>query len=633
MAYLVIRELGQERIQPIGSPEVTIGRSRQNTIRLLAEQASRRHCKLVRTDRGYRAVDLNSSNGLYINGLKVTEKDLADGDMLRLGHAWIVYREGEPPLPGERGPESLTAPIPLQDRNVQILLQTVVGAASAQDLQTFLTSAVDNVIEITQAERGILFTRGGSGELIPQVARDREGRTIEKPSGISRTIPQQVWDTRRAIYLLDTENRHETVQSRSVSIYHLRTVMCAPLRVGERLLGVLYVDSRAKSREYTATDMALFEAVANTLALTMENLRAGQEAKRREEEKRRALERENELLRAALEKRRHLIGACPAMKALYETVRKVAPTDATVLIQGESGTGKEAIAHVLHDLSPRSSGPFVVIEGSAIPETLLESELFGYEKGAFTGAAARKPGKFELAHGGTLFLDEIGELPPSLQAKLLRALEERTVMRVGGTDPLPVDVRLVAATHRNLEEMVRQGRFRQDLYFRLKVVTITVPPLRERGDDILLLAEFFLAEANATHHRSVRGFTPEAREILLRHRWNGNVRELKHRVEQAVILTENELLTPEDLDLTREGGQIRPLEEARDAFEKLYIVKALGHHESNVTRTARALGISRQHLQNLIRKHRIPRGEDEEGPAEGPSDPLRPSPGGPPPSG
>ena len=617
MAYLVIRELGQERIQPIAAPEVTIGRSRQNTIRLLAEQASRRHCKLVRTERGYRVVDLNSSNGTYLNGLKVSEQDLADGDSLRLGHAWIVYRDGDPPAPGDRGAESFTAPIPLQDRNVQILLQTVVGAASAQDLETFLVSAVDNVIEIAQAERGILFTREGSEELTPRVARDRSGKTIEKPSGISRTIPQQVWDTRRAIYLLDTESQRESVQSRSVSIYHLRTVMCAPLRVGDRLLGVLYVDSHAKSREYTATDMALFEAVANTLALTMENLRAGQEARRREEEKRRALERENALLRAALEKRRHLIGVCPAMKALYETVRKVAPTDATVLIQGESGTGKEAIARVLHDLSPRSQGPFVVIDGSAIPETLLESELFGYEKGAFTGASARKPGKFELAHGGTLFLDEIGELPPALQAKLLRALEERTVTRVGGTDPVPVDVRLVAATHRDLEEMVRQQRFRQDLYFRLKVVTVTLPPLRERGEDILLLADFFLAQANASHGRSVKGFAPETRQALLRHRWEGNVRELKHRVEQAVILADGEILTPEDLDLAREGGQLRSLEEARDSFERLYLLKALGRHDANVTRTARALGISRQHLQNLIKKHRITRCLDED-PSEAP---------------
>jgi len=612
MAYLVIRELGQERTQAISEAEITIGRSRQNFIRLLADQASRRHCKIVRTGKGYQAVDLSSSNGLYINGQKVTEKDLAEGDTLRVGHAMIVYHQGDPPGPAGFVPESVTAPIPIQDRNVQILLQTVVSASSVQDLDVFLASAVDNVVEIAQAERGILFTREGGGELAPRVARDRERKPIEKLSGISRTIPQQVYDSRKAIYLLDTESQRESVQSQSVSIYHLNTVMCAPLRVGERLLGVLYVDSHAKSREYTATDMALFEAVANTLALTLENLRAGQDAKKREEEKRRALEHENVLLRAALEKRKHLIGECPEMKALYETVRKVAPTDATVLVQGESGTGKEAIAHVLHELSPRSDKPFVIIDCAAIPETLLESELFGYEKGAFTGAVAQKCGKLELAQGGTLFLDEIGELSPSLQVKLLRALDQRSITRVGGTDPISIDVRLVAATNRDLEGMVRQEKFRQDLYFRLKVVSVTLPPLRDRGNDILLLADFFLADANATHGRFARGFSEEARAALRRHRWDGNVRELKHRVEQAVILTENEIVTLEDLNLSEEAGRFRSLEDARDAFEKLYIVKALGRNGSNVTRTARSLEISRQHLQNLIKKHNITKFEDTE---------------------
>ncbi len=612
MAYLLIRELGQERVQPLSETEITIGRSRQNVIRLLAEQSSRRHCKLVRTSKGYQAVDLSSSNGLYINGQKVPEKELAEGDTLRVGHAMLVYHEGDPPGPQVRGAESLTAPIPIQDRNVQILLQTVVSAASLQDLEVFLASAVDNVVEIAQAERGILFTREGAGELSPRVARDKTRQPIEKPAGISRTIPQQVYDSRKAIYLLDTESQRESVQSQSVSIYHLRTVMCAPLRVGERLLGVLYVDSHAKSREYTATDMALFEAVANTLALTLENLRAGQDAKRREEEKRRALEQENAMLRAALEKRKHLIGECPEMQALYEPVRKVAPTDATVLVLGESGTGKEAIAHVLHDLSPRSGKPFVVIDCAAIPETLLESELFGYEKGAFTGAVAQKCGKLELAQGGTLFLDEIGELSPSLQVKLLRALDQRSITRVGGVDPIAIDVRLVAATNRNLDEMAQQGKFRQDLYFRLKVVSVTLPPLRDRGNDIPLLADFFLADANVTHGRFVKSFSEEARAALRRHRWDGNVRELKHRVEQAVILTDNEVVSLEDLNLSEEAGRFRSLEEARDAFEKLYIVKGLGRNGSNVTRTARALGISRQHLQNLIKKHNITKYEDVE---------------------
>ncbi|MHC4608468.1 MAG: sigma-54 interaction domain-containing protein, partial [Planctomycetota bacterium] len=397
----------------------------------------------------------------------------------------------------------------------------------------------------------------------------------------------------------------EEVQSKSVSIYHLRTVMCAPLRVGKKMLGVLYVDSRAKTREFTATDLALFEAVANYLALALENLRTVEEAKKSDEERRRVLEEENVILRAALEKRRHLIGDCDEMRDVYESVQKVAPTDATVLIYGESGTGKEAIAHVLHDLSPRSEKPFMVIDCAAIPENLLESEIFGYEKGAFTGAEEQKRGKMEVTDGGTLFLDEIGELSPNLQVKLLRALEQRTIMRVGGVDPIQVDVRVLSATNRDLDAMVRQGKFRQDLLFRLRVVTLVLPPLRERGNDLMLLADFFLKDANEQNGRSVKGFSEELRDAMREHRWDGNIRELMHRIEQAVILTNNEYLSTEDLNLSGETGFFRSLEMARDVFEKSYIDKALKRHSNNVTHTARSLGISRQHLQNLIKKYGI----------------------------
>lgn len=610
MPYLVVRESGSERTVPITGPEVLIGRSRQNHVKLMTEQASRQHCRLMRSPQGgYRLIDGNSSNGTFVNGERVSEKELADGDVIAVGQATIVFRAGEPSKPVPRLPDPGALRLPLEDRNVRILLQTVVNAASCQDLDAFLRDVVDDAVEIAQAERGVLFVPDASGRLKPLVARDQARRPLGELVGISRSIPQQVYERRRSIFVLDTETADE-VRSESVELYHLRTVMCAPLKVGERLLGVLYVDSHAKAREYSATDLAIFEAVTNYLALTMENVRAAQEAQQRVEERRLALERENAVLRAALERRKHLIGECPPMKALYETVRKVAPTDATVLVLGESGTGKEAIAHVLHDLSPRSAGPFVVIDCAAIPETLLESELFGYEKGAFTGATSQKPGKLEMAQGGTVFLDEIGELSLNLQVKLLRALEQRVIHRVGGLDPVPIDVRLVAATNRNLEEMVRQGKFRQDLYFRLNVVSVVLPPLRERGEDVILLAEHFLREAAAAAGRSIKGFSEEARAALKAHRWEGNVRELKHRVEQAVILTNNFYISIEDLNLTGAGGAFRSLEEARDHWEKGYITQALALHEFNVTHTARALGISRQHLQNLIKKHGISRVSD-----------------------
>jgi DNA-binding NtrC family response regulator len=252
----------------------------------------------------------------------------------------------------------------------------------------------------------------------------------------------------------------------------------------------------------------------------------------------------------------------------------------------------------------------VVIDCAAIPETLLESELFGYEKGAFTGAVQQKIGKFELADGGTVFLDEIAELPLTMQVKLLRVLEQKEITRVGGIKPLDVDVRLVAATNRNLEEQVARAAFRQDLYFRLKVITIQMPPLRERGEDILLLADAFLKQACREHGRRVEGFVREARDALMRHRWEGNVRELQHRIEQAVILSDEARLGIEALQLNRASDEpFKPLEYARDQFERQYVVRALGQNDFNVSRTARVLGFSRQHLQNLMKKHAIKRPE------------------------
>ncbi len=607
MSYLLVREMGQERPHPISEPEILIGRSRQNHVKLLTEQASRQHCRLLKTDKTYRLIDGNSSNGTYVNGLRVQEKDLAEGDSITIGNAAMIYHAGDPPArPIFKLPDPAQFQFPLDDRNVRILLRTVVNAASTQSLDAFLRSAVDDVVEIAQAERGVLYTRE-TGELKPLVARDSARKDLPELIGISRSIPQQVWEHRKPIFLLDTENQKEALQSQSVSLYHLRTIMCAPLRVGEKLLGVLYVDSHAKLREYTQTDLQIFEAVANYLALTMENVRAAQDQKLQVDARRSLLERENVLLRSALEQRSHLIGECAAMKSIYENVRKVAPTDATVLVLGESGTGKEAIAHVIHDISPRSAKPFVVIDCAAIPETLLESELFGYEKGAFTGAVAQKPGKLELAQGGTVFLDEMGELSLNLQVKLLRALEQRTITRVGGVEPISIDIRLVAATNRNLEDLVKQGKFRQDLYFRLKVVSVLLPPLRDRGEDILLLADYFLAESNKLNDRMVRGFSEGARTAMKGHRWEGNIRELKHRIEQAVILSSNQYLSTEDLNLASVVSTFRSLETARDFFEKTYLLQALARNNYNVTHTARELDLSRQHLQNLIKKHGITR--------------------------
>ena len=328
----------------------------------------------------------------------------------------------------------------------------------------------------------------------------------------------------------------------------------------------------------------------------------------------RAVESENRQLHEQLDERfgmDGIIGQSPAMNEVFETIRQVAPSRATVLVQGESGTGKELVAHALHRLSPRAKGPFVAVHCAALSATLLESELFGHEKGSFTGATERRRGRFELADGGTLFLDEIGEIDASLQVKILRVLEERRFERVGGQETIEVDVRLVAATNRNLRKMVDEGKFREDLFYRLDVVTVNLPPLRERPGDIALLAQQFVQDLARENGKKIEGFTPDALGALATYGWPGNVRELRNAVERMVVLARGDRLTVRDLPpsvreaaaggvaLQSAKGGALSLEDA----EKQMVVRALRNHDGNVTHAAADLGISRRTLHRKINEY------------------------------
>lgn len=322
------------------------------------------------------------------------------------------------------------------------------------------------------------------------------------------------------------------------------------------------------------------------------------------------LETENANLRSQtqIEGFEGILGNSPAMEGIFQIIRKVATVDVPVLILGESGTGKELAARAIHRLSQRRNGPFVVINCGAIPETLLESELFGHEKGAFTGADTRKKGRIEYAEKGTLFLDEIGEMSLSLQVKLLRFLQEHIVERVGGREPIPVDVKVIAATNKDLKKAVDEGQFREDLYFRLGVVTISLPPLRERDDDIYLLARAFLHRYKTEFNRDVKGFSDEAIGALGNYAWPGNVRELENRVKRGVIMAEGEMITSEDLELAGGMSLERPsmsLREARDRVEKELIQRAMLKHGGVVVRAAEELDVTRQTLTDLIKKYGI----------------------------
>jgi len=306
-------------------------------------------------------------------------------------------------------------------------------------------------------------------------------------------------------------------------------------------------------------------------------------------------------------KRYHkLVGESEALRRVFGLIQRVAPTEATVLILGENGTGKELVAHALHQASPRRAGPFVPIHCGAIPETLLESELFGHERGAFTDAYRTREGKLELAEGGTVFLDEIGELPVHLQVKLLRFLQDHVIERIGGREAIRVNARVVAATNRDLQAAIAAGGFREDLFYRLSVLTIQVPALRERGDDMRILAEYFLDFYSRHHKRRIKGFTRSTLRAIQAHPWPGNVRELENRVQRGVIMARDSYLRPEDLELAEPQGETpRTLQEARDQAERVLLVEALTRNAGNITRAARDIDVSRPTLHDLLRKHAI----------------------------
>lgn len=302
-------------------------------------------------------------------------------------------------------------------------------------------------------------------------------------------------------------------------------------------------------------------------------------------------------------------GISPKMQQVFSAIRKVATTDAPVLIRGESGTGKELVARAIYRLSIRESKPFIPINCSAIPENLIESELFGHEKGTFTGAHMQRKGRFEMAEGGTLFLDEIGDLPLTLQVKLLRFLQEKKIERVGGREQIEVDARVLAATNRDLEEAMKNATFRDDLYYRLSVINISLPALRERNGDVILLAKIFLDRYSSENRKKIKGFSNQALEAIEHYSWPGNVRELENRIKRAVIMSEGKKITVEDLEMESTEGrkECMVLKDARENLEKELILKAIARNEKNLTKAASELGVSRPTLYDLMEKLGIPK--------------------------
>ncbi|HEU4534169.1 MAG TPA: sigma-54-dependent Fis family transcriptional regulator, partial [Polyangiaceae bacterium] len=405
-------------------------------------------------------------------------------------------------------------------------------------------------------------------------------------------------DSGRPLIVSDALSDTQFGKSESVMALQLSSVMCVPLLQQGEVVGAIYVGSNRVKHLFDRTQLDLLTVFASQASLILQNAVLVS-----------SLRADKEKLAEQLEDKRfgEIIGACTTMLEVFRKLQKVATTDVSVLIGGETGTGKELLAKEIHRRSQRAQGPIVTINCGAIPESLIESELFGHVKGAFTGAIASRPGKFQAADGGTLFLDEIGELPLNLQVKLLRALQERVVYRVGDSRPEKVDIRIIAATNRNLEEEVRAGRFREDLYYRLNVVNLVCPPLRERGEDVIIIAKALLTKFADELKSPVRGFAPATLASIRKYNWPGNIRELENKIKKALVLCDSALLRPEDLELDeRQQPAILPLEKAKEEFQRRYVLEVLERNHGNRTQTARDLGVDPRTIFRYLEKESNP---------------------------
>jgi Nif-specific regulatory protein len=383
--------------------------------------------------------------------------------------------------------------------------------------------------------------------------------------------------------------------------------ICVPIKLGKDTIGALSADRLFEENVSFEEDVRLLTIIASMIAQAVQLRRSIQE-------ERKLLEEENIRLKEKLKDKfrpSNIIGNSNAMQVVYDLIAQVAKSDTTVLIRGESGTGKELVAHAIHYNSLRAANPFIKVNCAALPETIIESELFGHEKGAFTGAIQQRKGRFELAHGGTIFLDEIGDLSPTTQIKLLRVLQEREFERVGGTVTLKTDVRVIAATNRNLEELISQGKFRQDLYYRLNVISIHIPPLRERKTDIPLLVDYFIDKYSKANRKKIKRISTSAIDMLMAYHWPGNVRELENCIERAVLLANDEVIHGHHLPPTLQtaeasGTRYRgTLQAALDNLERELILDTLKSYRGNMAKAARELGITERVMGLRVKKHGI----------------------------
>ncbi|HEX3374515.1 MAG TPA: sigma 54-interacting transcriptional regulator [Edaphobacter sp.] len=585
--------------------QISIGRDEANQLCLLDSAVSRRHCTIQQAGDRYELVDLDSHNGTFVNGVPVGRKFIGHGDTIRIGNSEFVFltHEGESFSTGrvhlsdgsshstltamqlmQAAPPTFGAEVGRMARDLAALFRISNVINSIRDAELLQRELLRLISEVVPADHGAVVLTTDPGEEAESICTwSRQPDAAQKIEIQRDLVHRAIWE-RSAIFsnaVTDSPDTHN--------------ILCLPLVAVERTIGVIYLTSLAPAPPFREDHIHFLDSVSRIAAVALENILALD-----------ALRSENLRLKRELNPAGNLVGESRQIRQLEEFISRVAQSDSTVLIRGESGTGKEVVARSIHQSSPRQERPFVAINCAAIPEALIESELFGHEKGAYTGAVGMRKGKLEAADDGTLFLDEIGELAPPLQAKLLRVLQQKEFERVGGTHPVAFKARVLAATNKNLEQAIKSGEFRQDLYYRLNVVSVTVPPLREHREDISLLALYFAAKYAQKAKRPFKGISQEARRLLMNYSWPGNVRELENAIEHAIVLGLTEEILPEDLPNGILEEQSTRLEGVRyhdtlNQSKKELILSALQEAKGNYPEAARILGVHPKYLHRLAR--------------------------------
>jgi len=579
-----------------------IGRSSDNRLVLKDEAVLAYHAQVLRDGKSWVLSSLDRNATLVVNGKDRRHWSLKDGDLIMLGGTELTFTLTEPTSRAARPPTTTAAnavavsgPDPRLEKLTTFAEKLLLGMQVPEIFKTLL----DAVIDLTGASKGFLLHLDGERIHIAAARNVDRVDVGQDPGQVSDSVVARVIKERRPLIVADAMKDTILGQSRSVVDLQLSSVMCVPLLARDAMIGILYLGNEGLDRLFGPDDLELLKIFAAQAGLILHNALLLDDLRVENEDLAREVAAGKGLGGA-------MIGTHRSMAEVFRMIAKVAPTDISVLVTGETGTGKELVARESHARSNRRDGPFVSINCGAIPENLLESELFGHKKGAFTGAISDKQGKFEDANGGTLFLDEIGEMPMHLQVKLLRVLQEREIERVGEGKGRPVDIRVISATNKDLTEEIGAGRFREDLYYRLNEIHIALPPLRDRGDDIALIAHHLQKRFAKLYPDSrARGFTPEALEAVRHYVWPGNVRQLENRIKKALVLSEHPLLTPADLGFEGDADPERrwaPLNEAKESFQQRYIKECLEAHEWNKAATARALDVDPRTIFRYIEK-------------------------------